>query len=218
VSYTARARKAREERASSGRKRERARLGEGELYGATRFFIEKWRGERRPGKRVTARAMNFIDVVYAASMGEEGETEAMNSNNVEGERTARGQLGTWSGGCRVGRSVGLRPVGCGYRGRLPGAHGPSVSGCRWRVGAASLGRAGSAPGPGQGRRGMGGRGCCAALVGAWARGGWSLVAALGGFYGGSSRWARPSGVLLRGGCRGCWRLYSRRNCGGIFFR
>jgi hypothetical protein len=73
--------------------------------------------------------MNFIDVVYAASMGEEGEMETMNSNNVEGERTTRGQLGTWSGGCRVGRSVGLRPVGCGCRGRLPGAQGPSVS---WR--------------------------------------------------------------------------------------
>jgi hypothetical protein len=88
-----------------------------------------------------ARAMNFIDVVYAASMGEEGETEAMNSNNVEGERTARGQLGTWSGGCRVGRSVG--------RVWLPGsASAGGVAG----LGAGLLGSASGTCGRGSWRR------------------------------------------------------------------
>jgi hypothetical protein len=88
-----------------------------------------------------ARAMNFIDVVYAASMGEEGETEAMNSNNVEGERTTRGQLQTWSGGCRVGRSVG--------RVWLPGsASAGGVAG----LGAGLLGSVGHAWSGNRGRR------------------------------------------------------------------
>jgi hypothetical protein len=72
-------------------------------------------------------------------MGEEGETEAMTSNNVEGERMARGQLGTWSGGCRVGRSAfGWSGVAAGVgflaRWRLGSRVSVDIGLCRRRAG------------------------------------------------------------------------------------
>ena len=96
--------------------------------------------------------MNFIDVVYAASMGEEGETEAMNSNNVEGADGARSAQDLVRRLSR--RALGLRLVGCGCRGRLPGALAARQQGLgRHRVVQAGSGRCARGAGARSGRAG-----------------------------------------------------------------
>jgi hypothetical protein len=108
--------------------------------------------------RGSARVMPLMPFKELEWREREEETEAMNSNNVEGERTVRGPLGARSGGCR-GRAGGLGVRLAAGNARMAWRLGCTVAGAgRW-VGS------GRCPG-GRGRRAVGRVGAVESRLGA----------------------------------------------------